>query len=72
VDIQAPKIRLDPGKLQNSVYRARFVKFTLKIKDSGVGIAKDNLANLFVNFGKLSEHEKINTQGTGLGLSICK
>jgi signal transduction histidine kinase len=25
-----------------------------------------------MDFGKLDEHSKMNTQGTGLGLSICK
>lgn len=25
-----------------------------------------------MDFGKLDEHSKINSQGTGLGLSICK
>ena len=27
---------------------------------------------MFIDFGKLSEHSKINPTGTGLGLSICK
>ena len=40
--------------------------------DSGVGIKKENLGKLFMEFGKLDEHSKQNAQGTGLGLSICK
>ena len=35
-------------------------------------IKKENLEKLFMDFGKLDEHSKINAQGTGLGLSICK
>jgi len=30
------------------------------------------LPKLFMEFGKLDEHSKMNAQGTGLGLSICK
>ena len=29
------------------------------------------MKNLFVNFSKLDEHAKSNSNGTGLGLSIC-
>ena len=49
-----------------------FIKFKIEISDTGVGIAKENLGKLFMEFGKLDEHSKINAQGTGLGLSICK
>jgi signal transduction histidine kinase len=49
-----------------------FVKLKIDIVDSGVGIKKENLSKLFLEFGKLDEHSKINSQGTGLGLSICK
>ena len=37
-----------------------------------MGISEENLDKLFINFGKLSEHDQINSSGTGLGLSICK
>ena len=40
--------------------------------DTGIGISKKGLENLFIDFGKLDENSKRNTQGTGLGLSICK
>ena len=30
------------------------------------------MGKIFVNFGKLDEHNKMNPGGTGLGLSICK
>ena len=49
-----------------------YIKFAIEIEDSGVGISKENLKNMFIDFGKLSEHSKINPTGTGLGLSICK
>ena len=44
----------------------------MDISDTGCGIKKENLDKLFMDFGKLDEHSKINAQGTGLGLSICK
>jgi signal transduction histidine kinase len=50
----------------------KFIKFKIEIADTGCGIKKENLGKLFMDFGKLDEHSKINAQGTGLGLSICK
>ena len=50
----------------------KYIKFEIRIKDSGVGISKENLSKLFMNFGKLEEHAAGNKRGTGLGLSICK
>lgn len=44
------------------------------VKDSGVGILKEDLAKLFTKFGRLEssyEHSS-STGGTGLGLYICK
>ena len=37
-----------------------------------MGISEENQDKLFINFGKLEEHDQINHSGTGLGLSICK
>ena len=50
----------------------KYIKIRIDIQDTGVGIKKENLSKLFMDFGKLDEHSKINAQGTGLGLSICK
>jgi len=36
------------------------VKFALEVEDSGVGISEKNKKNLFIDFGKLEEHEKMN------------
>lgn len=40
----------------------------LWVEDTGMGIAKENMDNLFVRFKKFNK----DIQGTGLGLSICK
>ena len=37
-----------------------------------MGISKENINKLFLNFGKLADTQGVNKQGTGLGLSICK
>ena len=50
----------------------KYIKFEIDIIDNGVGIKEENLDKLFMNFGMLDEHSKMNSQGTGLGLSICK
>jgi len=44
----------------------------IEVCDTGVGIKKENLDKLFMDFARLDEHSKMNAQGTGLGLSICK
>jgi signal transduction histidine kinase len=49
-----------------------YISFEIAIKDSGVGIEKENICKLFHNFGKLEDTQGMNNQGTGLGLSICK
>jgi len=37
-----------------------------------MGIPKEKLDSLFVNFTKINEHKDKNPNGVGLGLSICK
>ena len=42
-----------------------------EVKDTGIGIAKEHLENLFTPFYLVSTNKQTN-HGTGLGLSICK
>ena len=44
----------------------------MTVRDSGIGIEKENICKLFHNFSKLKDTHGVNNQGTGLGLSICK
>ena len=44
----------------------------MRVRDSGPGISDEGLQRLFMDFGRLAEHERSNKSGTGLGLSICK
>lgn len=42
------------------------------IEDSGVGIGKEQLDNLFRAFTKILSHRELNRDGVGLGLAISK
>ena len=43
-----------------------------QVKDTGIGIAKEDLSQLFSKFGKLQRTAEINQEGIGLGLTITK
>jgi len=47
-------------------------KITLKIKDTGVGIAPEVMPRLFEKFSRADDTDKANIQGTGLGLFVAK
>ena len=49
-------------------------RLTIKIIDTGMGIAKKDQAKLFQAFGKLNDdvNKRLNTGGIGLGLTICQ
>ena len=44
----------------------------VSVRDSGIGIKKEDRDKIFQMFGKLEATASINTTGVGLGLSICK
>jgi len=46
--------------------------YLVKIKDTGIGIPKDELPHLFEEFYRGQNAKKIERDGTGLGLSIAK
>lgn len=48
----------------------RYVKIT--ITDNGVGIAKEEIPNLFERYRQTSSGKAVKQKGTGLGLVICK
>lgn len=48
------------------------MEIKISVVDTGIGISKEGLKKLFIDFGKLEENQTRNRQGTGLGLSICK
>ena len=44
----------------------------VRVNDSGKGIVKHDLQNLFTRFGKLQRTACMNHEGIGLGLNISK
>jgi CheY-like chemotaxis protein/anti-sigma regulatory factor (Ser/Thr protein kinase) len=46
--------------------------FQIRIKDTGIGIKKEDISKLFSAFQQLDAHENRGIVGTGLGLAICK
>jgi CheY-like chemotaxis protein len=52
--------------------RMRKDKLLLQIWDTGVGIASEEVDNIFVEFYQIKSHEKEQKQGLGLGLTISK
>ena len=48
------------------------VLLRISVKDTGKGIRKEDLADLFNSFKRVDEKENRNIEGTGLGLNISK
>ncbi len=44
----------------------------VRVKDNGIGIAKEDLGNVFTAFAQAQYSENKKVDGTGLGLSICQ
>jgi len=47
-------------------------KVTVKVKDTGIGISKKDMGDLFRPFSQIENSETKKYGGVGLGLSICK
>ncbi len=48
------------------------VLLRISVEDTGLGIKKENLTDLFSSFKRVDEEKNRNIEGTGLGLSISK
>ncbi|MCB0279045.1 MAG: ATP-binding protein, partial [Calditrichaeota bacterium] len=44
----------------------------VEVQDTGVGIPKKDLAEIFSKYKQAENRDKISDKGTGLGLAICK
>ncbi len=44
----------------------------LKVNDTGIGVAEDDMPKLFEAFERLDTHLKVKAGGTGLGLHLTK
>ena len=67
-------VLIELGDLGESeeIGKEKFIHLQITVRDSGIGIKKEQLKHLFMDFGKLDDDEGRNKGGTGLGLSICK
>lgn len=67
----AIKFTPDNGKIDVEVFQLdNYVEF--KIKDSGIGIAKENLERIFQEFEQVDNSYSKKYSGTGLGLPLVK
>ena len=48
------------------------IEIEFKVSDTGIGIPKSQLSNIFNSFTQVHRNNRFNSQGTGLGLSITK
>ncbi len=58
------------GKVTLKVIRQDYDIFRFSVKDTGIGIKKENIKRLFKIFERMDEEKNRNIEGTGLGLSI--
>jgi len=59
--------------LQRNAGGENYRNLVLSVEDTGVGISKADIKNLFKMFGMINKHQnKLNSKGTGLGLTISK
>ena len=61
VTLQVRKVNLENKK----------AKIEYIIKDTGIGIKKEDIEKLFVAFERIEEKRNRNIEGTGLGINIC-
>ncbi len=62
----------DNGEICISLYRNKTGKLTVEISDTGIGIAKDYLPNLFQPFSQEDEGYTRKYDGNGIGLALVK
>jgi len=55
-----------------SVKRDNVCRLIIEVKDTGIGIKKENINKLFNKFERFDKEENITIEGTGLGLAITK
>ena len=54
------------------VKKDNICRLIISVKDTGIGIKKDNLDKIFTKFERLDLEKNITIEGTGLGLAITK
>lgn len=59
-------------KQVHSTKESNKITLHFAVKDTGIGISKENLKTLFVPFMQIDSSDSREHDGTGLGLAICK
>lgn len=63
------------GKVEfqvHTVIKDDICRLIISVKDTGIGIKKENIDKLFMKFERLGVEKEITIEGTGLGLAITK
>ncbi len=56
----------------NAVINNNVCRLIISVKDSGIGIKKENISKLFTKFERFDLDKNMTIEGTGLGLAITK
>jgi len=68
----AIKFTPDNGRIRVEIVPEGLALFRIDVEDTGIGIAPESMAKLFVEFQQLDTGATKNYQGTGLGLALTK
>ena len=68
----AVKFTDEGGSVQIALAAEGIDRFTLAVRDSGIGISQENMKRLFNEFEQLDEGITRRYQGTGLGLALTR
>ena len=71
IDMVAKRVSDSDIKLQNGRSSSKDY-IQISIKDSGIGLEKENIAKIFQPFEQVENSSSRRFQGTGLGLSLTK
>ncbi len=60
------------GKVEVSIFRDAEAKLVVEVADTGIGIAKEFIPNLFEPFSKLGQAYPVKYEGNGIGLALTR